>query len=778
MINIDLKEWSTRQRAEVYFTSALASFADTKYLEKMSPISVLRGALSLFCPEMRWPVPEDGEDDVMEATKGARGGDNSEEEEGGDDYPSGSDFDASASFSDLEMMEDEEEEDQERMCEQLEEDVRKYREHFGSERLKVDFRMGRDTTAISFIFHPQEYISQATADAWGVHLDLPIVLMIHVSAPRYREMAAPKVEIWQQGAKTSEQEEQEEREAIDDLKRRAEEKYKELLTLHYPTGLPAANKAILEDMVMKSVPGFVYGVVQHPKKRPFNAGRFGLQVQLTTIMNAFLNAHWKEGSALRASLGVAPNSFGAAGGKSASSSLANAAPLTAAEEVILSELKGMGFAPEKAIAAIRVSGGKLDEAVTLLVDPNFSVSTASAFQASSKPSTSANKTPGNPSAPKKRKKKVKAVIDWNLGFLVAFGSFFTQRFATVNDYCVICDELHIGVGALLKPCVCNRDLCCWSLQQLGVGADASSEIATPVDVTDLLVSMVVAAAKSNRNTSILEPFPTIFDPSKAGQDKPSLSPDNKDWALLNEIVQKICNVNSKLRGAWRNDLKAAHPLAWPLLNWITTSNRSHLVRLPPNYLIRSMGTPYQYLLISAPPEKEAIFQKNKKQYGSHWAFHGSGPENWHSILRRGLINASGTTLQLNGAAYGAGIYLSPSSSVSCGYSRLTPGPDPSLADDSGLQVDPLQPHDANHCLALCEVVNHRLRKTGDIWVQEDPDNVVTRIFFVFPKGRVGKASAHSRHTINQADFLQEIDAAAKFYGMHAGMDEFDSDDEE
>ncbi|GMS80631.1 hypothetical protein PENTCL1PPCAC_2806, partial [Pristionchus entomophagus] len=43
-------------------------------------------------------------------------------------------------------------------------------------------------------------------------------------------------------------------------------------------------------------------------------------------------------------------------------------------------------------------------------------------------------------------------------------------------------------------------------------------------------------------------------------------------------------------------------------------------------------------------------------------------ENWHSIIRSGLKNMSGTKYQLVGAAYGAGIYLSNASSMSAGYS--------------------------------------------------------------------------------------------------------------
>ena len=49
---------------------------------------------------------------------------------------------------------------------------------------------------------------------------------------------------------------------------------------------------------------------------------------------------------------------------------------------------------------------------------------------------------------------------------------------------------------------------------------------------------------------------------------------------------------------------------------------------------------------------------------------GSHIENWHSIMRIGLINASGTKHQMHGTAYGNGIYLSPQASVSFGYSGM------------------------------------------------------------------------------------------------------------
>lgn len=123
-----------------------------------------------------------------------------------------------------------------------------------------------------------------------------------------------------------------------------------------------------------------------------------------------------------------------------------------------------------------------------------------------------------------------------------------------------------------------------------------------------------------------------------------------------------------------------------------------------------MATPYQYCLLSAPPEKEEKFRQLKQQFGSCYAyvvhdmcmylnfgvctiicnirFHGSPVENWHSILRNGLKNASGTKFQLNGAAYGSGIYISPHSATSFGYSQIGYGtPNTSSVSITSFVVD-------------------------------------------------------------------------------------------
>ena len=101
-----------------------------------------------------------------------------------------------------------------------------------------------------------------------------------------------------------------------------------------------------------------------------------------------------------------------------------------------------------------------------------------------------------------------------------------------------------------------------------------------------------------------------------------------------------------------------------------------------------MGTPHQFLLLNSPPAKETLFKQYKKQHGSTFAFHGSSIENWHSLLRNGLMNGSGTKLHCNGAGHGKGIYLSPNAGLSLSYmnSRMS-GSSVSLEGSSAPVLD-------------------------------------------------------------------------------------------
>uniref|UniRef100_A0AAY4BNM6 Poly [ADP-ribose] polymerase n=1 Tax=Denticeps clupeoides TaxID=299321 RepID=A0AAY4BNM6_9TELE len=224
----------------------------------------------------------------------------------------------------------------------------------------------------------------------------------------------------------------------------------------------------------------------------------------------------------------------------------------------------------------------------------------------------------------------KAVPLRDRGFLVQIMEYAEQRIPVLNEFCVVCDEPHVFQnGPMLRPTVCERELCVFAFQTLGVMNEAADEIATGAQKKDY--DRVMRAL--NSLTSIREMSQASYLEIKRQMDKHD-------------------------------------PLAHPLLQWIISSNRSHIVKLPVTRQLKFMHTPHQFLLLSSPPAKESNFRAAKKHFSSTFAFHGSHIENWHSILRNGLVVASNTRLQLHGAIYGSGIYLSPLSSISFGYSGM------------------------------------------------------------------------------------------------------------
>nr|XP_046249935.1 protein mono-ADP-ribosyltransferase PARP6-like [Scatophagus argus] len=359
------------------------------------------------------------------------------------------------------------------------------------------------------------------------------------------------------------------------------------------------------------------------------------------------------------------------------------------------------------------------------------------------------------------------------GFLVQIMRYAEQRIPTLNEYCVVCDERHVFQnGPMLKPAVCTRELCVFSFYTLGVMSGATEDVATGAEVVDLLVAMCRAALQSSRKSIIFEPYPSVVDPHN-----PKIlafSPKKKSYDRLHKALDSILLIRRMAQGPYseiKKQMDKIDPLAHPLLQWILASNRSHIVKLPLNRQLKFMHTPHQFLLISSPPFKEARFQAARNLHGSTFAFHGSHFENWHSILRNGLVSASYTKLQLHGAAYGKGIYLSPISSISFGYSEMGKGQHqlPTKEDlikkynqtNKIKQEQPgqhrfLQNRNLN-CIALCEVITSKdLQKHGNIWVCPISDHVCTRFLFVYENGQVGDIHINTQEAKIHREILQVI----------------------
>uniref|UniRef100_A0A672N7C4 Poly(ADP-ribose) polymerase family member 6 n=1 Tax=Sinocyclocheilus grahami TaxID=75366 RepID=A0A672N7C4_SINGR len=235
--------------------------------------------------------------------------------------------------------------------------------------------------------------------------------------------------------------------------------------------------------------------------------------------------------------------------------------------------------------------------------------------------------PPTPPSPNTAGGHCKNIPTLEYGFLVQIMKYSEQRIPTLNEYCVVCDEQHVFQnGSMLKPAVCTRELCVFSFYTLGVMSGAAEEVATGAEVVDLLVAMCRAALESPRKSIIFEPYPSVVDPN----DPKTLAfnPKKKNYERLQKALDSVMSIREMTQGSYleiKKQMDKLDPLAHPLLQWIISSNRSHIVKLPLSRL-KFMHTSHQFLLLSSPPAKEARFRTAKKLYGSTFAFqNGEGP---------------------------------------------------------------------------------------------------------------------------------------------------------
>lgn len=224
-----------------------------------------------------------------------------------------------------------------------------------------------------------------------------------------------------------------------------------------------------------------------------------------------------------------------------------------------------------------------------------------------------------------------------------------DAFLDLQDHCSIC---RCPMTPGLRPSVCNKELCNFRFSEIGIGTSVIQEIKRDPMVADLVFSMFSAAVKTN----YLTPAPPGFSDS---------------------IIEKICATMpqmNQLAQSCQSDQDLIHNIgseAVQLLRWVLLSNRSHLIYLPPELQLPQFKSSKQFMALISSPESEYAFQALKEKYGSIYLWHGSNGERWHSIVRNGLKNYTGTKLQQNGAALGEGIYFAKDSGTSWGYSRAS-----------------------------------------------------------------------------------------------------------
>jgi poly [ADP-ribose] polymerase 6/8 len=275
-----------------------------------------------------------------------------------------------------------------------------------------------------------------------------------------------------------------------------------------------------------------------------------------------------------------------------------------------------------------------------------------------------------------------------------------EAFLDLSDHCCICrDKLPPGV----KPSVCAKPLCNFQLSQIGVGNNVYQEIRRDQMAADLVLSIFSAALE----TDYLTPAPPDITQQEA--------------LAIVQILPSMADLLKKTRDD-REIAKLIQPQGLALLRWVLLSNRSHLIFLPDEMALPEFKGSKQFMTLLSSPEAENVFNRLKEKNGSFHLWHGSHGQRWHSIVRNGLKNATGTQLQANGAALGEGIYFARDSSTSWGYSRESPNNYKASALGTRL-----------HIISLCEVIKLRtgaLKDHGWAHTLTNEDAVIVRFLMV------------------------------------------------
>ena len=164
----------------------------------------------------------------------------------------------------------------------------------------------------------------------------------------------------------------------------------------------------------------------------------------------------------------------------------------------------------------------------------------------------------------------------------------------------------------------------------------------------------VSVAKSEAITMLLDTLPSVEE-------------------MASFVDSRLDGNTVTLLSAWKERIS---PSALDLLRWIVASNRSCIIYDDdPEHQVTGMKGYLQFRLAQGAPDKERRFlgavnatcTRLGLTYPTLFAWHGSGLQNWHSILREGLHFKA----IAHGRAYGHGVYMSRHFSTSIGYTGFT-----------------------------------------------------------------------------------------------------------
>ena len=262
------------------------------------------------------------------------------------------------------------------------------------------------------------------------------------------------------------------------------------------------------------------------------------------------------------------------------------------------------------------------------------------------------------------------------------------------------------------------------------------------DTYDFLIFFAKEAVMNSRHEQVFNPYPLVFNPSN--NKEKVFDPQHKDYNKIGFILNKIPKLNQLIKDT--DDiltfLNNIDKNAYLLIKWLILLNNLFFMKVPYELMINKLYCD-QFVILNRSPEKERELKGLRRKYGYTYAFHGSPIENWYSIIYNGLKNYSNTKLQLHGAAYGEGVYMSPNLLTAYGYTN-------SIYSTNSLKV-----------IAIVEVIDNDIKKNGDIWVVKNENNISIRMLLLFDSSKYKNIKLN----LTNKDLTDEINALMIYYNI-------------
>lgn len=263
--------------------------------------------------------------------------------------------------------------------------------------------------------------------------------------------------------------------------------------------------------------------------------------------------------------------------------------------------------------------------------------------------------------------------------IAEFIEYLCRTTNEIKNYCISCGNKLSFTSDIFTTC--GSEKCKYKLEEHIVDNDVYEFIKKYPTTTRLLLNIASYAIRSNKSNDLLDPFPPYFL-------KDSFDIERGKLAKLNMDIHAFSDYNSQ-----KDFVRLRNTF-----NHIVSFDFDKIINTPSDKLIcQNYGNDFYYLLrfiiksckleitldkieenvsiykIKNPFIDEEAFKNKIKENNNKkcYLFHGSSDDCWYSILRNGLKVLSGSKLQLNGAAYGKGIYMSNLYSMSRAYCKTT-----------------------------------------------------------------------------------------------------------